>query len=227
MVTAPSKLRREGSVSRQTVRKVAVLAAVVLGLLCVGGYLFHWRWSGLSGSVTLWDWLEVLALPFAIVAAPLLLRHHSRLHRRHQLAMVGGLTGFAAVVLAGYVVPLAWTGFPGNTLWDWLELVLLPLVVATTSLLWGEKWQPRGWHLVAVMLGLGVFAVLVIAGYLVPMQWTGFTGNTLWDWLKLLLVPVVLPTVLVPTFGKRVSERLSPPQTPAPAVPADPAPAPR
>jgi hypothetical protein len=209
------------------VRTVAGLAIVILGLLCVGGYLFHWRWSGLSGSVTLWDWLEVLALPFAIVAAPLLLRHRSRLHRRHQLTMVGGLTAFAAVVLAGYVVPLAWTGFPGNTLWDWLQLVLLPLVVATTSLLWGEHWEPRGWHLAAVILGLGVFALLVIAGYLVPMKWTGFTGNTMWDWLKLLLVPVVVPTVLVPTFGKRVSERLSPPQTPDPALPADPAPAPR
>ena len=44
--------------------------------------------------------------------------------------MVGGMAAFAAVVLAGYVVPLAWTGFPGNTLWDWLQLVLLPLVVA-------------------------------------------------------------------------------------------------
>jgi hypothetical protein len=227
MVTAASKRRRAPSVSRQTVRTVAVLVIVVLGLLCVGGYLFRWRWSGLSGSVTLWDWLEVLALPFAVVAAPLLLRHRGSLHRRHHLTMVGGLTGFAAVVVAGYLVPLAWTGFPGNTLWDWLQLVLLPLVVAMTSLLWGEKWEPRGWHLAVVMVGLGVFAVLVIAGYLVPMKWTGFTGNTMWDWLKLLLLPVVVPTVLVPTFGKRVSERLSPPQTPDPALPADPAPAPR
>jgi hypothetical protein len=176
--------------------------------------MFRWRWSGFSGSVTLWDWLEVLALPFAVAAAPLLVRYRGGLERRHHLMIVGGLTGFAAVVLAGYVVPLAWTGFPGNTVWDWLQLVLLPVVVATASLLSGQNLQPRRRHLAAAGLGLGVFLIFVIAGYLVPMKWTGFSGNTMWDWLKLLLLPVVVPAVLVPMFGQRVTERLSPPQTP-------------
>jgi hypothetical protein len=201
------------------------VAIVVLVLLCVGGYLFNWRWSGLSGSVRLWDWLEVLTLPVAIAVAPLLLRHRRSLHRRHHLAMVGALTGFAALVLAGYLVPLAWTGFRGNTLWDWLQLVLLPLVVATTSSLWGKNWHPRGWQVAAALLGLGVFAVVAVAGYLVPMKWTGFTGNTMWDWLKLLLLPVVVPTILIPMLGQRVSERLSPPGTPDPELRADPPPA--
>jgi uncharacterized membrane protein len=227
MVTAASQRRRARPVSGQRVRTVAgVGAIVVLGLLCVGGYLFHWRWSGLTASVTLWDWFEVLALPLAIAAAPLLLRHRRSLHRRHRLTMVGVLTGFAALVLAGYLIPLTWTGFRGNTLWDWLQLVLLPLVVGTTSSLWGRNWQPRGGHLAAAVLVLGVFAVLVIAGYLVPMKWTGFTGNTMWDWLKLLLLPVVVPTVLVPMLGERLSEGLSPPQTADPDLRTQP-PAPR
>jgi hypothetical protein len=228
MVTAAGQRGRARPKVRPTVRTVAVvLALVVLGLLCIGGYLFGWRWSGLSGSVTLWDWLEVLALPFAIAAAPLLLRHRRRLHPRHRLTIIGALTGFAVLVLTGYLVPLAWTGFPGNTLWDWLELVLLPLVVATTSLLSGQDWPPRGWHLAAVVVALGAFAVFVIAGYLLPMKWTGFTGNTMWDWLKLLLLPVVVPAVLVPMFAQRMSERLSPPTNPDSNSPVDPPPAPR
>ena len=44
------------------------------------------------------------------------------------------LAAFAALVLAGYLVPWAWTGFTGNTLWDWLSLALLPLVLATAAL---------------------------------------------------------------------------------------------
>jgi hypothetical protein len=40
------------------------------------------------------------------------------------------------------------------------------------------------------------FAVFVTAGYAFDWGWTGFPGNTLWDWLHLLLVPFVLPIVL-------------------------------
>jgi hypothetical protein len=45
----------------------------------------------------------------------------------------------------------------------------------------------------------------VIAGCLVPLSWTGFRGNTLWDWLQLLLVPLVFPTILIPALIKWVS----------------------
>jgi hypothetical protein len=30
------------------------------------------------------------------------------------------------VVILGYAVPWGWTGFRGNTLWDWFNLVFLP-----------------------------------------------------------------------------------------------------
>jgi len=43
---------------------------------------------------------------------------------------------------------------------------------------------------------LVAFAVLVMVGYAFDWEWTGVPGNTLWDWLHLLLVPFVLPVVL-------------------------------
>lgn len=221
MVATASRRRPARAVSAPTVWRVAAAAAImVLAVLCVGGYVFHWQWCGLSASVTLWDWLEVLALPVAIATAPLLLRHRRHLHRQHRFTIAVVLTCFVGLAFAGYVVPLRWTGFRGNTLWDWLQLVLLPLVVASTSTLWASDRRPQRRHFTAAGVGLGAFAVLAICGYLVPMRWTGFTGNTLWDWIKLLLLPVVIPTILVPMLSQRMSERLS--RTAPPAAPAEP-----
>jgi hypothetical protein len=31
----------------------------------------------------------------------------------------------------------------------------------------------------------------------VPWHWTGFVGNTLWDWLQMLLVPFAIPAAVV------------------------------
>lgn len=195
---------------RRTIWAAAgVGALVVFAVLVVGGYAFHWRWTGLSGSVTLWDWLEVLALPVAIATAPLLLRHRQGLTRRHRLTIAGVLIAFGSLVLAGYLVPWRWTGFRGNTLWDWLQLVLLPLVVAATTSWWRTEWRPGRRHLAGVTIGLVVFGVLIVAGYLVPMTWTGFTGNTMWDWVKLLLLPVLVPTVLVPVLADQMTDSLT------------------
>jgi hypothetical protein len=46
---------------------------------------------------------------------------------------------------------------------------------------------------VATQLG---FVVVVIGGYGLDWTWTGFTGNTPWDWLQLLLVRFVLPVAV-------------------------------
>lgn len=37
-----------------------------------------------------------------------------------------------------------------------------------------------------------VFLFTIIGGYAFNWGWTGFRGNTLWDWLQLLILPVVL-----------------------------------
>ncbi len=50
------------------------------------------------------------------------------------------------------------------------------------------------------LLGSVVFGAVVLGGYLVPWAWTGFTGNTLWDWLHLLLLPLLIPILVVPAL---------------------------
>jgi hypothetical protein len=200
---------------------VLIGSVLFLGYLWAG-YRLGWRWTGLSGEVTLWDWLKVLALPAALGVAPLLLQHRRRLSRRHRAVLMGVLLGFAALVTAGYLLPLPWTGFTGNTLWDWLELVLLPLVIGTTSL-WAAPDRLRRPHLLAGCALIGLFAVLVAAGYLVPWNWTGFRGNTVWDWIQLLLVPVLVPTVVLPMLQGRIAERFGTPEPPAAPGPVRPA----
>lgn len=190
-----------------------LLVAVALGAFALfvwGGYGLGWRWTGLSGRVTLWDWLRVLALPVALGIAPLLLQYRQGLTRRHHGVLGAALIAFAGLVSAGYVVPLAWTGFTGNTLWDWLNLTLLPLVVAIASL-WVGGVSLRRPHLVASAAVVAAFALFVAGGYLVPWTWTGFRGNTAWDWIQLLLVPLLVPTILMPAVQQRVRRRLAPP----------------
>jgi hypothetical protein len=194
---------------RRLVLALLAALAVVLALLAIGGYGMGWRWTGLSRSVTLWDWLQMLALPVALGLAPVLLRHRSRLTRRHHTMLGSTLALFAVLVLLGYLVPWAWTGFTGNTLWDWLELALLPLVVGTASL-WADRGWPSGWLRPLGLVGLLLFAGLVLAGYLVPWSWTGFRGNTAWDWVKLLLLPALVPLVLIPAVVGLVTDRVSP-----------------
>ncbi|WP_017934231.1 hypothetical protein [Nocardioides sp. Iso805N] len=171
----------------------AALAAVVV----VGGYGAGWGWTGLSSHVTLWDWLEALALPVTVGLLPLMLRHRTRLGPSHKALGITAFLGFATLVLAGYLVPWPWTGFTGNTLWDWLTLALLPIVLATSTL-WRAppRWTTR--HAGMLTVAVAAVVVIVTAGYLVPWAWTGFTGNTAWDWTKLLLLPLLIPVVVTP-----------------------------
>ena len=43
-----------------------------------------------------------------------------------------------------------------------------------------------------------VLVALVVIGYVRPWKWTGFTGNTLWDWIQLVAVPLLFPLVILP-----------------------------
>ena len=193
------------------IRWLVASALIVLAVLVGGGYGLGWRWTGLSGSVKLWDWLEVLALPVAIGCAPILLLRGQSVSSRHRAWLAAVLAAFVCLVIVGYAVPLRWTGFRGNTLWDWLELVLLPLVVATASL-WPSLAQFERRHIAAVVVVTAVLAAFVSAGYLVPWSWTGFKGNTAWDWVKLLLLPLLVPIALLPFVKQRLHERLGEPE---------------
>jgi uncharacterized membrane protein len=184
-------------------RKAGWIAGATLAAAVVlwGGYSHHWPWTGINGrTATLWDWLHLLALPFAVGILPIWLSYRTRVHRPHRAAALALLAGLIALVLLGYLIPWAWTGFEGNTLWDWLNLIALPLAVALMPVYreLRTQWAPR--HSMALAIGLAVFVLVVLLGYLVPWPWTGFTGNTLWDWLHLLLLPLLLPTVVVPAL---------------------------
>lgn len=204
----------------------AVGAAIALvAVVLWGGYGNHWSWTGINGhSATLWDWLHLLMLPIAVGILPLWLSRRTRLKRRHKLLSLAAIGAFAIVVLAGYVIPWIWTGFQGNTLWDWLELLALPVAVALTPFYreLRSTWDRR--QTVIALLGLAGFGAVVIAGYAVPWGWTGFTGNTLWDWLHLLLLPLLIPTIIVPAVMPMASRGVVPVEDPEPVEPVVPAP---
>jgi hypothetical protein len=185
----------------------AVVIAVAL-LVLIGGYGAHWRWIGVNGrTATLWDWLHLVLLPIAALVISLWLRHRPPLTRTRAVAVAVVAAAFVVLVAAGYMVPWGWTGFVGNTLWDWLNLAALPVAVALIPVLlelrphWGRR------HAAGLAAGAAVFTALVLAGYLAHWRWTGFTGNTVWDWLHLLLLPLLVPAVIVPLLRPMVVQR--------------------
>jgi hypothetical protein len=177
--------------------------AALLGfaVLLWGGYARHWPWAGINGgTATLWDWLQLLLLPGAFAVMPIWLSRRTRIRRRHKSVAFTALVAFVVLVLAGYTVPWGWTGFTGNRLWDWLELILLPLVIALSPIFPELRAAWRRRHSLFALGGLTLFGLVVLGGYLGKWNWTGFRGNTVWDWLHLLLLPLLLPTVVLPAL---------------------------
>jgi hypothetical protein len=188
---------------------VGVGLVLALAVVIYGGYGRHLSWIGINGrTATLWDWLHLLLLPLAAVVLPLWLRHRPRLGATEVASALAVGAVFLILVVAGYTIPWEWTGFVGNTLWDWLNLAALPLAVALIPVLMElrSEWGRR--HALALGTGAAVFAGLVLAGYLAKWRWTGFTGNTVWDWLHLLLLPLLVPAVIVPALRPMVDERV-------------------
>jgi hypothetical protein len=106
--------------------------------------------------------------------------------------VTGALVALAVLAVGGYMLGWDWTGFRGNTLWDWLQLPILPLALTAATALFssGRQWTAAWTGLVIVMAAAP--AVLAVGGYVLGWRWTGFQGNTLWDWLKLLLLPLIV-----------------------------------
>lgn len=196
-------------VSRTTRLQTAVfgvaLVALVIGF--IGGYAFNWSWTGFDSSNQVWDWMNLLLLPLALATFPLWLRFAPYMSVTRRRALGVAVFGFAVFVAAGYLAPLGWTGFRGQTLWDWMTLMLLPLAVLTV-----KAWPSTGRNLnafhftAAGLLAVGL-VVTVVGGYAGNWAWTGYHGNTLWDWLQLGLGPVAVATVLVPLLTGLVTGR--------------------
>ena len=183
------------TVERWLLAGIAVLVLVLLLIEIVGGR--SWAWTGFRDNQHLWDWLHLLLLPIVLSLLPVLSRRRAGPMGRRWLiglAVLGLLV--AALVVVGYVAPWSWTGFSGNTLWDWLELLLLPVSVALLPSVLESGDVMRIRWVAGFGLFLVTFGLLSVPGYVVPWRWTGVTGNTLWDWIELMVVPFALPVTV-------------------------------
>jgi hypothetical protein len=208
-VSGEVKLYRSAKApARMATLRIALAAGVVAVLW--GGYHSHWSWTGINGqTATLWDWINLLLVPITVGTLPIWLSKRRRLRRTGTAAAATVLILFAALVVAGYTVPWGWTGFEGNALWDWINLLLLPLVIATFPV-WAEiRRELRIHHRVLLIALLAGFVLAAVGGYVWDWGWTGFRGNTLWDWLHLLLLPIAIPAILLPAAVAITSSALT------------------
>ncbi len=182
-------------------------AVVALTVALLGGYEFHWSWTGVTPSDQLWDLLHVIVLPVVLATLPIWYRTRERWMMEWHVVFGVFVLAFVVLVVGGYAFNWGWTGFKGNTLWDWLELLALPVVVASLPLWFATNKRFEGrWRAIG-LAGLAIFGILVAGGYALDWGWTGFRGNTLWDWLRLLMVPFVLPAALAWFSARAQSER--------------------
>lgn len=203
----PAAVKSPSGASRRARFQTAVLgtALVALAVGLIGGYALNWSWTGFGSSNQVWDWLSLLLLPVAFATFPLWLKFSEYMSAARRRALGAAVALFTALVLLGYLAPLGWTGFRGQTLWDWMTLLLLPIAVATV-----QAWPSSGravnrLHLTVIALIVGGLIVTMIGGYGSNWTWTGYQGNTLWDWLQLVLAPVAITTVIVPLLARLVS----------------------
>ncbi len=189
-----------GARRTRRVRTGALLVTIGLaGFLAtlVGGYAGRWTWTGYLANGTVWNWLQVMLLPLALSGLPMLWRDEPGDRRYVAVGLAMSGLALAVLVVGGYGWGWSWTGFAGNSLWDWLNLILLPLTVAVVPL-WAKTrdTHPGEWF-AGIAAPTAVLAVLLVGAYRFGWSWTGFAGNTLFDWIHLLVVPLVLPAVFL------------------------------
>ena len=197
--------------NNQMRKYAAYIGALAVLVALWGGYVQNWQWTGFTANDQLWDWLKLLLVPVALGTIPLWIQDKDYIPRPRRVAYGVVIVGWTGFVIVGYLVPLNWTGFPGQTLWSWFVLILLPVSLTTTIALTSVRVRSSKARLLRpyqkgliVALAVG-WIVTVIGGYVLRWSWTGYAGNTLWDWLTLLLLPLVFPTILLPALLKWIS----------------------
>jgi hypothetical protein len=187
----------------------AYVAAAALVAALWGGYIGGWQWTGFRVNGQLWDWLTLLLLPVVLGTIPLWIQDREYIRTGRRVIYAAAITAWTGLVMAGYLIPLNWTGFRGQTLWGWLNLLVLPAAVTTVMALTSTRARRPEASLcpyqMAIIAALAAgWIVTVIGGYAPQWRWTGYPGHTLWDWLGMLL-PLAFPAILLPPLLKWVS----------------------
>jgi hypothetical protein len=191
---ADAKLTSDGEamLSPRALLAIALLA-IGFAIVTIGGYALDWTWTGFGDNGTVWDWLQLLVLPVVLTLLPLWYRTRRTLRVEWHAGAIALALVSAVLIVGGYALDWAWTGFPGKTLWDWLDLLVLPFALSLLPISLEASWS-RFRETRVLLSAVGVaLGLLVVAGYAFDWAWTGFRGNTFWDWLHLLLVPFLLP----------------------------------
>ena len=206
---APASAMRRITGNGKARKAAAWVAAAALAATLWGGYARGWHWTGFQGNNQLWNWLTLLLLPVALGTIPLWIQDKNYIGKGRRVIYATAITAWTGLVIAGYLIPLNWTGFRGQTLWAWLNLLVLPAAVTITMALAGMRARrPQARlrpHHKAIIAALAAgWIVTLIGGYTLQWQWTGYAGNTLWGWLGI-FVPLVFPTLLLPPLLTWVS----------------------
>jgi hypothetical protein len=130
--TAPASATHRITGNRKARKAAAWVAAAVLAVTLWGGYTRGWQWTGFGGNNQLWNWLTLLLFPVALGTIPLWIQDKDYIGTGRRVLYAAAIAAWTALVIAGYLIPLNWTGFRGQTLWDWLNLLVLPAAVTIT-----------------------------------------------------------------------------------------------
>jgi len=179
----------------RTLAAIALLA-IAFAVVTYGGYELGWTWTGFADNGTIWDWLQLLVLPIVLTLLPLWYRTRHALEIEWRIAAAALALAALVLIVGGYAFDWHFTGFPGKTLWDWLDLLVLPFALSLLPISLESSWSRFRPARLALTLAGVALGLLVIAGYAFNWHWTGFRGNTFWDWLHLLLVPFLLPAAV-------------------------------
>jgi hypothetical protein len=127
-------------------RLPVIVVGLVLALLVtiVGGYRWHWPWTGYEKPefITVWDWLGIVLFPATLLLLPLWLRSRQRRKVWWRVGFAVLALVFAVLVVGSYWLDWAWTGISDNKLWDWLKLFLLPFALPV-AIIWATTAPDR------------------------------------------------------------------------------------
>jgi hypothetical protein len=206
---APASAMRRITGNGKARKAAAWVAAAALAVTLWGGHARGWPWTGFRSNNQLWDWLTLPLLPVTLGTIPLWIQDKDYIGKGRRVIYAAAIAAWTGLVLAGYLIPLNWTGFRGQTLWAWLNLLVLPTAVTIAMALAGMRaGRPQARlrpYQKAIIAALAPGWILtVIGGYTLQWRWTGYAGNTAWGWLGILL-PLVFRTLLLPPLLKWVS----------------------